>query len=496
MGIIVRQSIKTSAVNFLGVVVGFLSTLFIYPLHREAYGFANNIYTISSFIAAFTSMGIAVGAVKFFPEFKNPDQKHPSGFFSLLILYVILSLIIFGLIGFLFKDLFYGFLNKSSFNSKIFSDYSTPIILITICLSFITLFSAYSSNAGRITIPSLLNNFSYKIFLPIVILLVYLGIISLLIIPSFQVAFYFIVLVILFFYVKKLGIVDFGVFNFKAYKNRQKEMISFMALSSLTSIGSLLTFKIDTVMISGFLGYVAAGTYGLPMAMANVIDVPNQAINSITAPIISGAWKNNDFKSLSEIYKKASLNLLMAGLIILLIGYFSFDNLGQLSSNPDAFKNGKIIFLIIGLAKLVDLATSVNGSLISYSANYKYNLYFIAVLAGLNIYLNILFIPKYGLPGAAYATFISIFIFNSLKVLFLQYKYKIHPFSKDMIVILALSAFLVLILSWLNLNIHPIINISLTGLIVLSSFGLLIYKSNISPEGKSLLIKLKGYLSF
>jgi len=41
MGIIQRQSIKNSIVSFAGVLIAVVSTLYIYKLDEEIYGFAH-----------------------------------------------------------------------------------------------------------------------------------------------------------------------------------------------------------------------------------------------------------------------------------------------------------------------------------------------------------------------------------------------------------------------------------------------------------------------
>ncbi len=63
--------------------------------------------------------------------------------------------------------------------------------------------------------------------------------------------------------------------------------------------------------------------------------------------------------------------------------------------------------LFIGLGRMVDLVTGINGTILGTSPKYKYELYFSVTLAILTVVTNYMLIPQYGINGAAFATFLS-----------------------------------------------------------------------------------------
>ena len=73
MGVIKRQGIKQSLVNYFAVVVGAVSVIFIYPLDRETYGLARFVIDGGMFIAPFMMLGFSSVTIRFFPFFK--DEK-------------------------------------------------------------------------------------------------------------------------------------------------------------------------------------------------------------------------------------------------------------------------------------------------------------------------------------------------------------------------------------------------------------------------------------
>ncbi|HAT70233.1 MAG TPA: sugar isomerase, partial [Flavobacteriaceae bacterium] len=53
---------------------------------------------------------------------------------------------------------------------------------------------------------------------------------------------------------------------------------------------------------------------------------------------------------------------------------------------------------------------------------------------------DILLIPKFGVYGASYATFIAFFTYNTVKLIVVWKKFKMHPFSSRTWVSLGLIA--------------------------------------------------------
>ena len=82
MGIVARQSIKGSIVSYIGVFIGFItSMLIVVPLVDPAsYGLLGVLCDAATLLGSLAMCGMGAAGVKFFPYFKNPDKKH-NGFF-------------------------------------------------------------------------------------------------------------------------------------------------------------------------------------------------------------------------------------------------------------------------------------------------------------------------------------------------------------------------------------------------------------------------------
>jgi O-antigen/teichoic acid export membrane protein len=106
----------------------------------------------------------------------------------------------------------------------------------------------------------------------------------------------------------------------------------------------------------------------------------------------------------------------------------------------------------------------------------------------LTIALNIVFIPKYGVIGAAYATFIAVIIYNIAKILFVNFLFKIIPFTISTLKTLVLIILCFVIFYFWNFPFNPVVNIVLKSILISGFYGFIAHHLRLS-EDVSMLIK-------
>ena len=429
MGVIARQGSKRTIVSFIGVFIGVLSMLFIYPNDMESYGLALFLFSMANLLMIILSAGSLGLIVRYFPVFQKEKIK---GFISAILVIVFATVIITSILLFFLKEPFYALLDKLDFKVEQIKDHSIYIYIITILLVFIHVLNYQASNFKRIVVPAILFDLGYKIMLPVLVLLVFLGTIDL---PGFEfyyTLFFVIVLILLIFYVSKLGGLQLIKPDFSGIKQGlRKEMRIYMFYSASNQIGASIVSRVDVLMVSTLISFSSNGAYGILLIMANVIDVPVKSINQIAAPVISSSIENKDRENVSSIYRKSSLNSLLSGFFIFVLIWGLLNDLFNIMPNGEVVREIKNVFLFLGIGKLVDMAFSTNTHIIIYSKYFRYNLFFVLFLAILNLVLNYFFITSYGLVGAAIATAISLISYNILKLLFIKVKMDYWPFSLE-----------------------------------------------------------------
>ncbi|MDF1865963.1 MAG: polysaccharide biosynthesis C-terminal domain-containing protein [Saprospiraceae bacterium] len=483
MGVIKRQGIKNSVVNYAGVVLGMVNMVFIYTHSKEQYGMVQWFISTSLLLMPFILFGMNAVVIKFFPTFQDQEKKN-NGFLGLLLVGAFLGLSLF-IIGFLLL----GDRFRADFSDKPFIYAGFFCLVPLTCLrGLIELLTQYISNFHRIVIPGLLNQL-IKISLPILILLFVFEKIDSIQIMYGVIANFVIVLIALLYYIKKLGQLHLKP-DFKFIKKPLwKEMGTFASYGILGLIGTQLALRLDTNMVGNMMGEYSTGIYSMALMIAGVIEIPTFALMKITAPIVSEAWKKQDMRKLEELYQKTSINLLVFGIFLFLGIWCCLDDLFSVLPKFDDLLPVKNVILFIGLAKLFDMLTSINNQVIGYSKYFRFNFYAILAMAIFNVVTNLIFIPKYGENGAALATLVSLSLYNLLKFGYVKYRFNMVPYSWNTLKIILLGLMVYGLIFLLPSTNFAIFDILLKSVFITIVFGGSVLFLRISEDVNDLVLQ-------
>lgn len=482
MGIIQRQSIKQSLVNYIGVGIAAISMIFIYPQDPDIYGLARFVIDTSYLFAPFILLGFGGVTIRFFPQFRNEEKGH-NGFLFFLISGVFLGSLLFILFSLLFKTQFYGLFSDKE---PIYQAYLLHLIPLAILIAYLQLFYNYSSNFKRIAVPAVFQNL-IKLSLPILIVLYIWGLVSVDTIVGGIIATFVIAVSGLIFYIKSLGELklkpDFRLFT----SERIKKIRSFATVNFFSNMGSILAFRIDTFMITVLLDYENTGIYAISAFIANTIAIPTNAVNQIAGPIVTQAIKDDDLNTIKNLYKSSSLNLLVIGLLLFVCIAASIEDLFSIMPKSQNLLGGVTIVLLVGVSKLIDMGTSINNQIINFSKYYKFGFVAIMLMAAFNIIANLILIPKYEIMGAAMATLLSIGLYNLIKLLFIQQRFKMNPFSiKSLwIILIAIGAYIIGVL--IPSTGMAVLDILIKSTVIISVYVFTTLYLKLSPEVQNLL---------
>ena len=483
MGIIQRQSIKNSLVNYLGVAIGAVSVIFIYPrIGLSDLGTIQFALSMAVLFAPFASFASSMVALKYYPVFKDEENSDNGFIFILSVSTLIASLV--------FTALVYGFRVSISklFSPKdaiIFLNTLHFILIFTVILSLTNLYISLASNFNRIVVPSVLQNLLPKITQPVLILLFASGAISFVTIFKGMTLTLVLGLGGLMLYIFFLRGSSFflrnktGIFT----KKIGWEMLSFSSFNLFVVLGSILSQRVDQLMIASKIGYEALAVFGFGFFVSEAIDVPRKAISSITTPILSGSITSNNMPHVLEVYKKSAMLQLIIGTFLLAGIWACVDSLFDLMpKNGEAFRAGKYVILILGFSKLADMVTGLNGEIITLSPFFRFNLTSFVTMAVLNAGLNLLLIPKFGIEGSAAATFISTAGINLWRLFFIKNKMGIQPLQKKMILVALFGIIACFFASLIPSHNSPILTLFFRGTIVSLIFIPAILLFNISED--------------
>jgi O-antigen/teichoic acid export membrane protein len=185
--------------------------------------------------------------------------------------------------------------------------------------------------------------------------------------------------------------------------------------------------------------YTNAETVGLYHPVIRTAGIQNSillAFGGIFTPMFSRYFTNNDHVNMQHIYRIVT-RWILTMLIPILIFVFLFSKKILLLFGPEYLPASNILILL-SIGTSIYALFGISGSTLVVSGHQRLNLLNTFVAAVLNIILNIILIPKYGLAGAAWATFISLTFIAILRVIETRIILSINPFySKDIKALLA-----------------------------------------------------------
>ena len=242
----------------------------------------------------------------------------------------------------------------------------------------------------------------------------------------------------------------------------------------------MILLNIDTLMINHYLSLKDVAIYGPSIYIASSIMIPSRSLQSIIAPVVAKSWVSNDLSLIKTLYKKSAIAPLTITIFLFLMIWTNIDLVMDYFGKT--FGQGKYIILYLGLGNIINIATGINGTIINTSKYYRADLYFQIALVFMTVIMNIIFIPIYGLNGAALATGITLALHNSLKSLFVLYKFKMHPFSLKTIYVLIIGVILFIAIDNLP-QIYDLLVSSIVYTVIFSFiYWIIVYFTNISVD--------------
>ncbi|MBD0849744.1 oligosaccharide flippase family protein [Maribacter arenosus] len=483
MGIVSKQALNNTMITYLGFGIAAINTLFLYTnfLTDEYYGLVTVILSTSAVLMPLLAFGVPNTLIKFYSSFKQ--EKDTQAFETLMLLLPLVLIVPIALISFLFTDVIGDFISKENGMVK---DYVWYIFLIGMAMAYFEVFYAWA----KVQMKSVFGNFMKEVFnrvgVMLLLFLVYFGVISVDFFLKALVALYLLRTVIMKLYAYRLKMPTLN-FDFPA---NTRVILNYSALIILGGSAAVIILEIDKVMINQFIEIENVAYYGVAIYIATTIIVPSRAMHQITYPMTAELLNNKNLVGLESLYKKSSLTLFIAsGLLFVLI----ITNLNDLFLMlPEEYRGGFVIVFLIGLAKVYDSVLGNNNAILFNSDYYKALLVMGGFLAVLVIVLNLMFIPKYGLNGAAFATFLAIALYNTIKFFYVKSKFGIVPYTIETLKVLGILLVLGVLFYFLDFPFHPILNIVIKGVLVTLLFLGILFKLRISEDVYGILNRFLG----
>ena len=273
-----------------------------------------------------------------------------------------------------------------------------------------------------------------------------------------------------------------------------RELIRFSLPLLFSGILSFVMNWTDTLMLGYYKSSEVVGLYNAASPLARLIRIFLSSAAFLYPPMASRLYAQNKMNEMKRVYQ-----ILTKWVFLLTLPLFSIMFLFP-EATINFFFGSKYLpatlaLRILALAFMFHTFLGLNGLSLVVIGESKFIMTANLVSAVLNIILNALLIPIYGMEGAAIATATSYFVGNSLSSLRLYQKTKIHPFSWNYVKPLAISFVLLGLIQSLHLRVPNIwYVIPVLGVFLGIYFFFVLLSRSVDKEDVELLLAIEKKL--
>lgn len=195
-----------------------------------------------------------------------------------------------------------------------------------------------------------------------------------------------------------------------------RNILSKSSPMALSAVSYFLMQSVDIILLGKFVNFDMVAYYAVAVKIATASSLGLQSVNIAIAPKIAKIYNNGEIISLKKIIKNSvRLTVVLSLPALIILGVFASFFLNLFGSEYVAAKQALWILL------LGQLCNTLCGPIAIYmNMTGKQNELHVILLFGLliNIVLNWILIPLYGMRGAAFATAISMLVWNAIAVIY------------------------------------------------------------------------------
>lgn len=465
---------KSSIIVFAGII---LSKIFLYVYRMiigryygpEIYGLFSLSLIILTLLVAISSLGLSEGLVRYISLYLGEKQKNKiiySVKISILISFI--SSVITGIFLFFLSD-FISINFFHDFRLSIFLKISSFIIpLYTLSNVFLSIIRAFEKISWYSFIINILQNI---IKLIVLIFFIFLGFKADTLMISFLLGI-FVMLIVAYLVCRHYISLVFEryILNGKEKKGILQAIFNYSIPLMFSSVTFIIYSGIDSFVLAFFRGTYDVGIYNAAIPLVALMGLIPDLFIQLFYPLVTKEFAKKNFELIKELSKQISKWIFMLVLPIFLI-IFIFPEIIISLLFGEQYISAANSLRILSIGGFIFTFQGLLTVLLSMAGKSKILLINFLITLLLNLILNILFIPKYGLIGAAISTSFVWMIFTF--ILFIEIKKIVHfiPLKRAIGKILVIS----LIPASLLFILKMLIRMNLFSTLVLIIFFVLSY---------------------
>lgn len=217
--------------------------------------------------------------------------------------------------------------------------------------------------------------------------------------------------------------------NAHIVSSERKTIFGFASTMILVAVMTFMLGKLDIIMIGIFMTPSDVGVYKVALIISSLVLFVMSSSNSIFPSHISELYHNDKIHELRSMYSSITKWIIVSTFpIVVSIIVFSVELLSIFGLE---FISGAEALVILTIGFCINTIVGSNGYMLNMSGYEKVVLANNASMGIMNIILNVVLIPEYGIVGAAAATSVSVSVISIAKVIEVKILMDIFPYDNS-----------------------------------------------------------------
>lgn len=479
MGIVIRQGFWGTLIAYLGVIVGYLNTLYLRPEFFDLgqIGLFNLVTSNAMLISPLCTAGMAGTFIKYYPDFPTGTDRNRLFTFQVIVILLVNALVIAA--GFLFRDVIASYFAD---NSPEYVRYLGVTAVVVLVNSVFDLLFSFCRSYLSILVPSFLRD----IFLRLGAVVLVGGFAAgwwdfHTAVVGIGINYALTMLLLLAYAIFKYNLrFDFDFTDIRS--NWLGKILNYAWYGMLLALSFSAMSNVSYMQVAAILGDRANGIYTTCFFIGLIVELPRRNMTKVLSPLFAKSLQAGDMPEVRKMYEKGSITMSAIGILILIGILTNVQDLFAFIPQGDGFAEGLWVVVMVCGAQFFMMMFSFSQEVLVFSAHYRYSLYFQVLAACVLIVLNSLLIPIWGLNGAGLSYLIAIVLHTLMKYFYLKRHMHLSPFVNKHLPLLVIGAGVLALFWWLPLSFSPVINIAVRSVLTTLVYVLLIWKWEISED--------------
>ncbi len=308
-----KQAIISSILVYIGFFIGAINTYFFVKngsFSPAEYGLTRLFFDVAQNFYAFGALGVIPVIYKFYPYYNDNLKKRENDLLSWALVTAFIGALLLLVLGFILEPLI---IRKFTARSLLFVHYYYWAFPFAFGLLFFSMMEAYSWAVNKTVLSNFLKETGLRIITLLFVLLYYFNVITFDTFIKLFSSLYFLIFFVLLFYLIRIG--EFNI-TLKISRVTRKFWKKMLAMQSLVFGGVMVQTIGQTIDTASLKDIKLVGVFTLAQYVANLIQIPQRSVQSISVGVISQHWKDKNYSEINRIYQRSSINLLLMALFI------------------------------------------------------------------------------------------------------------------------------------------------------------------------------------